>query len=242
MKIYLSGAPPAEQAELELLFQGRGHEVLHSESAPPDADVYLLAAGQEVMKQLTHGLVILDLRQELGQQAAWVPYADLCLVHNAAARAELVDGYGCEPERVFLMADNKALPDLVERAMHNALPPAEAEKRETTMTEPSPAPIESPGPHIASLAARLAVMDRQADVMHRDYRVRSRLPFIGPLVAWTRRNLTSHLREPYLDPTLERQVAINRELALVLREMLHLQANLEGRLARLEQEQDHDRD
>jgi hypothetical protein len=33
---------------------------------------------------------------------------------------------------------------------------------------------------------------------------------LGPLIVWIRRNLTSHLREPYLDPTLERQVAFNQ--------------------------------
>jgi hypothetical protein len=32
-------------------------------------------------------------------------------------------------------------------------------------------------------------------------------------VAWTRQNLTSHLREPYLDPTLERQVGFNQRVA-----------------------------
>jgi hypothetical protein len=32
--------------------------------------------------------------------------------------------------------------------------------------------------------------------------------------------LTSHLREPYLDPTLERQVAFNREVVQTLRRLI----------------------
>jgi hypothetical protein len=55
-----------------------------------------------------------------------------------------------------------------------------------------------------------------ADVMLRGYTVRSGLPLVGPLVAWLRRNLTSHLREPYVDPTFERQVAFNRRVARAL--------------------------
>jgi hypothetical protein len=46
-------------------------------------------------------------------------------------------------------------------------------------------------------------------VMLRDYVVRSSLPLVGSLIVWIRRNLTSHLREPYLDPILERQVMFN---------------------------------
>jgi chromosome segregation ATPase len=48
--------------------------------------------------------------------------------------------------------------------------------------------------------------------MIRPYVVRSKLPIFGPLIAWVRRNLTSHLREPYLDPMVERQVSFNRQL------------------------------
>jgi septal ring factor EnvC (AmiA/AmiB activator) len=52
-----------------------------------------------------------------------------------------------------------------------------------------------------------------SDVALRDYEVRSRLPLIGPLIVWLRKNLTSHLREPYLDPIVERQVTYNRQAA-----------------------------
>jgi len=67
------------------------------------------------------------------------------------------------------------------------------------------------------------------DVALRDYVVRSKLPLVGPLIAWIRRNLTSHLREPYLDPMIERQVEFNRRVADLLWRMSDLQT---GRLRR----------
>lgn len=63
-----------------------------------------------------------------------------------------------------------------------------------------------------SVMDELKRLEAAADVMLRGYQVRSRLP----LVAWVRRNLTSHLREPYLDPMFERQVAFNREVVKLL--------------------------
>ncbi len=59
------------------------------------------------------------------------------------------------------------------------------------------------------LASGLKELESTADVMIRGYVVRSKMPIFGPLIAWLRRNLTSHLREPYLDPMLERQVSFN---------------------------------
>ncbi len=55
--------------------------------------------------------------------------------------------------------------------------------------------------------------DLDADVMLRDYVVQSTQPLVGSLIVWVRRNLTSHLREPYIDPVIERQVVFN-QLAL----------------------------
>jgi glycosyltransferase involved in cell wall biosynthesis len=67
-------------------------------------------------------------------------------------------------------------------------------------------------------ANELTWLEKSADVMQRGYVVRSNAPLVGPLLAWLRRNLTSHLREPYLDPTLERQVAFNREVVRTLQD------------------------
>jgi O-antigen biosynthesis protein len=49
-----------------------------------------------------------------------------------------------------------------------------------------------------------------AQIAMPDYQVRSTTPVIGKLVAWLRRNLTSHLREPYLDPIIARQDTYNQ--------------------------------
>ncbi len=52
-------------------------------------------------------------------------------------------------------------------------------------------------------------LEVRAATMQHDYVVHSRLPLFGPLLAWFRRNITSHLREPYVDPTFERQELFN---------------------------------
>jgi FkbM family methyltransferase len=70
---------------------------------------------------------------------------------------------------------------------------------------------------LEEMLSRLAKLEQKADVMSHDYQVKSHVPLIGGLIAWVRRNLTSHLREPYLDPTLERQVAFNRQVIRELR-------------------------
>lgn len=76
-----------------------------------------------------------------------------------------------------------------------------------------------------------------ADIMFRSYVVRSGLPLVGPLIAWIRRNMTSHLREPYLDPTLERQVAFNQRLLQALEKLTSRLNEVERRLAELEARQ-----
>jgi hypothetical protein len=241
VKVCLVGLPSPELSSLKQLFVERGDIVTLCDPVPPEADLYIFGSGHEAIKHLTHGLVILDLRNDPALEAApWTPYADLCLVQDDVARALLVEGSGCEPERIFTLPDNEALPVLVDQALRDLLVPTPFERRGGIVPD-QPSPPEglsvSPTWRPESLAARLEAAARRADVMQRGYEVRSRLPLIGPLVAWIRRNLTSHLREPYLDPTLERQVAFNRDLVVILREVLQLQADLEARLARLEEEQ-----
>jgi glycosyltransferase involved in cell wall biosynthesis len=48
------------------------------------------------------------------------------------------------------------------------------------------------------------------------YEVCSQVPFVGRLIAWVRRQLTSHLKEPYLDPIVARQEEFNREMVQTL--------------------------
>jgi hypothetical protein len=202
------------------MLRDRGHAVSRSDQIPLGADLYVFAGGHEMMKRLDRGLVVLDLRSGVGlESAAWAPYADLCLVRDESSRT--------------VLADDETLLALVDQAVRDELAPAAAEKRGEPVADEIP--VLHPQ-KIAALATRLEAINRQADVMLRGYQVRSRLPF----VAWVRRNLTSHLREPYLDPTLERQVRLNRELLALLREMVHVQADLEARLARLEEERRHD--
>ena len=84
-----------------------------------------------------------------------------------------------------------------------------------------------------------------ADVMMHGYTIRSGLPLLGPLVAWIRRNLTSHLREPYLDKMIENQEGYNWRVVQVLRNLIgqlidlrqHSDAELLARITELEERQ-----
>ena len=85
-----------------------------------------------------------------------------------------------------------------------------------------------PAPHIqmAEVAAGASEeglewpeLPAEALVAMPDYVVRSRLPLVGRLVVWVRRNLTSHLKEPYLDPIIQRQQTFNLRIAWVIDEL-----------------------
>jgi FkbM family methyltransferase len=82
--------------------------------------------------------------------------------------------------------------------------------------------------------ARFESLISQADVMLRGYVVRSKAPLIGGLIVWIHNNVTSHLREPYLDPIFERQVAFNRCLVQEMHEIATVQVEILQRLAYLE--------
>lgn len=98
--------------------------------------------------------------------------------------------------------------------------------------------------HDALLSDELYQLEESADVVDRDYIVHSNLPIVGSLVAWIRRNLTSHLREPYVDPTFERQVTFNwlvvgwfkRALTYWTTELAEEHTQMETRIAELEAE------
>jgi hypothetical protein len=64
-----------------------------------------------------------------------------------------------------------------------------------------------------------------ADIVMRDYRVRSNAPVVGKLIEWVRVNSTTHVKEAYIDRVLERQVNYNRLLAV---EVAALQNELVG--------------
>jgi glycosyltransferase involved in cell wall biosynthesis len=123
---------------------------------------------------------------------------------------------------------------------------AEIVDRAMTYTLPGAPPM--PAVQQASVARSEVLLNLLADeigsisdIALRDYHVRSRAPLVGPLIVWVRRNLTSHLREPYLDPTIERQVALNRQIAEWLKRAANTlaasnqrQADLEARVKDLE--------
>lgn len=99
------------------------------------------------------------------------------------------------------------LADIVDAAVTYTLPPIPSHAVRESHAESVSAPATRP------LSALADEVKAHSDVMLRGYVVRSRIPLVGGLVAWIRRNLTSHLREPYVDPTLERQVEVNRRTA-----------------------------
>jgi glycosyltransferase involved in cell wall biosynthesis len=81
-------------------------------------------------------------------------------------------------------------------------------------------------------AQQLAALRQSAQVGMPDYMVRSGAPVVGPLIAWLRRTLTSHLREPYLDPIIARQEQFNRQVLDVLLPAIERGARGQRRLER----------
>lgn len=61
-----------------------------------------------------------------------------------------------------------------------------------------------------------------AESVIKPYQPKSNVPIIGPMIVWLRRNLTSHLREPYLDPTLRRQERFNWLVVQTMRQINRL--------------------
>jgi hypothetical protein len=84
------------------------------------------------------------------------------------------------------------------------------------------------------------VLHQLGQVGFPDYTVRSGLPLIGRLVAWTRRQLTSHLKEPYLDHIVHRQETFNeqllRTLVPALEQSIHEQRRLKREVALLREQ------
>ncbi|GIV98005.1 MAG: hypothetical protein KatS3mg057_2662 [Herpetosiphonaceae bacterium] len=71
---------------------------------------------------------------------------------------------------------------------------------------------------------------RTAKISRPDYRVTSGLPLIGRLIAWIRVQLTSHLREPYIDPIFQQQEQFNLVLQKQFVELTRRFSRLQGML------------
>lgn len=82
---------------------------------------------------------------------------------------------------------------------------------------------------------RFKILGSSTDIMMRDYKVTSKFPVVGRLIAWARRNLTSHLRGPYIDPMLERQVRFNRMMLQEMKNLARVQSNLLRHIEKLEE-------
>jgi O-antigen biosynthesis protein len=88
--------------------------------------------------------------------------------------------------------------------------------------------------------AQIDALREAAQVAMPDYQVQSDAPVVGNLIASARRHLTSHLREPYLDPIVARQEAFNKlildTLLPALEHSQHTQQRLERQIRLLEQQ------
>ncbi len=77
------------------------------------------------------------------------------------------------------------------------------------------------------LAARLRAFLRlqalllrpRTDIVNRRYAAGSRWPILGPAIRWLRHKITDHLKRFYIDPALEQQTAINRQMYQLLAQL-----------------------
>ncbi len=156
----------------------------------------------------------------------------LTLLQDAELRQALI-ARGRERVQEFSLARYEAgLAEIVDGAVAYSLPPMPAESQGgDEVARPSRSTAAREGLLLELLAEEIQA---GSDVALRDYEVRSRIPLLGPVIVWVRRNMTSHLREPYLDPTIERQVELNRRLAEWARRAAQRQTALEARIEELE--------
>ncbi len=80
------------------------------------------------------------------------------------------------------------------------------------------------------IAVRQETLRHVGRVSRPDYQVRSQVPVVGPLIAWMRRQITAHLKEPYLDPMFASQERFNRDLLETLMPVLDASLREQRRL------------
>jgi hypothetical protein len=136
----------------------------------------------------------------------------LSVLQDAELRQTLVERGLARAEQFSLEGWETALTRILDDAL--AERPIGAAPRSGLRRGSQPKQQDRDGSLANLLLERLAdAAQARSDVAMREYVVRSGVPLIGPLIAWLRRNLTSHLREPYLDPIVERQVTFNQRTA-----------------------------
>ncbi len=89
----------------------------------------------------------------------------------------------------------------------------------TSESMPETTPETTPQATIEEMRVQLARLKQASAITIPGYTVTSHAPVVGPLLAGLRRMFTSHLREPYIDPILERQEAFNRELVQTVEQL-----------------------
>ncbi|OQA42998.1 MAG: GDP-mannose-dependent alpha-(1-6)-phosphatidylinositol monomannoside mannosyltransferase [Chloroflexi bacterium ADurb.Bin325] len=101
------------------------------------------------------------------------------------------------------------LPLRVQPTPRARLAEAAAGPAEATPAEPAPPREGAPWPEL----------NAEASITMPEYTVRSKLPLVGGLIVWVRRNLTSHLKEPYVDRIFQRQQGFNLRAAWIIEEL-----------------------
>ena len=136
-----------------------------------------------------------------GYRFSWNPARVAPGIHTLHVMVEGESGWNYRSVVVTISSDSCSI----------AEPTAEMNHHDSEEAESESTLLASRGDTVLNDLAK--EIEAQADVALRSYRVRSKVPLFGPLIAWVRRHLTSHLREPYLDPIIEQQVSLNRQMA-----------------------------
>lgn len=194
----------------------------------------------DTMRLPSRGVVVLHLHT-LPEKTSpklfdYLDYADILVLETQTHQEDLPPNSFFRP---ILLADANDFQDNLQQTLLTHLP-------QFHQTEPPSASQKAitPPQMVAHLSLtrnslsqdHLRELSKRADVILRGYQVRSSLPLVGKPLAWLRRNATSHLREPYLDPILERQVSFNQQVLQALNTLATQNAPdmLEERLSTIE--------
>jgi hypothetical protein len=178
----------------------------HQNASP---ELWSADAGREVLMQSVQG-------------SAMAYYADFCIAASPFNKQDLVERLHYDSDRIYILPLTVSSEGLISGDDLKCYEAGMAEIVDQaviyTLPEIPPEPlveveVEVEEEEELSLGDLLDDIKAHSDVALRGYVVRSKAPLVGPLIAWVRRNLTSHLREPYLDPMIERQVVFNQRLA-----------------------------
>jgi glycosyltransferase involved in cell wall biosynthesis len=165
------------------------------------------------------------------------------VLEDAGVRQSLAER-GLERAQAFSLEGYEAsLTELVDKAVTYTLPKAPPAPPESVSGQEG-VQMGIPARHDVRLLRLLSdEIAGKSDISLDGYTVRSKVPVLGPLIAWVRRNLTSHLREPYLDPIVGRQVDYNvaaaqwvKRAATAIATQSERQAELEARVEALEEQ------